>query len=224
MSFARQTALIHRVHDLAIQQCAQSHHITGIRASICGGAVGEAVGLSHRDGDVLAQARVRAAPGPPLQDDFVWRIVADLEEAVRVVGLALEDPGRETAFEAAVADDVDGWGRGAARGAGGGGRGGFARVAGAGGADELAVGRTAGSDSGGEAGCGDVDGCGVGVAEGGQGRIQRGSGRGKKSSVAAGDSCQHIGLRLVRERDDCSFCVLGQMWVRPTYHEGMLLH
>lgn len=67
-------------------------------------------------------------------------------------------PGREAAFEAAVADEVVGCD-------GGGAGGGWGRLAGAGGAVAGGGGAAAVGCAGGEAGCGGVDGCGVGCAE-----------------------------------------------------------
>ena len=120
MRLPRQTTLIHRINNNPIQQRPQSNHIPHISAPIRRRPIGKRIPLPNRNRNILTQSRHRTGSSPPLQNNLLRGVIADLEEAVRVVGSALEDPGRETAFEAPVLDDVDRWGGGAACGAGGG--------------------------------------------------------------------------------------------------------
>lgn len=137
MYFAREAALIRRVHNLAIYDRFQGNDNPSTGASIGSRPIGKTVLLPNGGRDVLGETCVIVDSSVALQNDLGRRIVAYGVEAVpvrRVHGALVwsEDPRREAAFEATVLDDVDSWCGGAARGGGDGGRGGEARVAGAG--------------------------------------------------------------------------------------------
>ena len=157
---------VHRVHGLMVQH--HAHEPFGLRALVEIGPEPQDVGLADGDGQILVHAAgplvIVVGHGADLRV-FVGEVggVPRRYEGVLGEGDVGGDPRRETAFEAAVADDVVRGGGRTGYGCGGWGGGGGGCLGGHGGEDGRSAGASGAVTGGSGAACG---GCAAGEARG----------------------------------------------------------